>query len=57
MKSRVMLGAFAAAALCLSAVVAAETLKSGPQPGDNVPGPFNVLNISGDQAGRSNCQV
>jgi hypothetical protein len=57
MKPRMVVGASLAIALSMGALIAAETLKSGPQPGQNVPGPFNVLNINGSAAGSSNCQV
>jgi hypothetical protein len=30
-------------------------LKSGPQVGEKVPGPFHPLNINGDAAGKKNC--
>ena len=47
----------AAVALVLFAgsVFAAEPVKSGPQVGDKVPGPFHPLNINGDQAGKKSC--
>ncbi len=35
--------------------VAAEALKSGPQVGEAVPGPFHPLNINGSAAGQKNC--
>jgi hypothetical protein len=38
-----------------SVLVAAEPLKSGPQVGDKVPGPFEPLNINGSKAGQKNC--
>jgi hypothetical protein len=34
---------------------AAEPIKSGPQVGDKVPGPFHPLNINGEMAGQKNC--
>jgi hypothetical protein len=34
---------------------AAEPVKSGPQVGDKVPGPFHPLNVNGDMAGQKNC--
>jgi hypothetical protein len=37
-------------------VNAAEKLKSGPQVGEKVPGPFEPLNINGDNAGKKFCQ-
>jgi hypothetical protein len=47
----------AAVALVLFATsaFAAEPLKSGPQVGDKVPGPFHPLNINGEKAGQKNC--
>lgn len=57
MKRSIVAGASLAAALLACSAFAAETLKSGPQPGDNVPGPFHVLNINGDAAGKKNCQI
>jgi hypothetical protein len=38
------------------AVVAAGEPKSGPQVGEQVPGAFNVLNVTGPSAGETNCQ-
>jgi hypothetical protein len=32
-----------------------ELLKSGPQVGQEVPGPFHPVNINGEQAGKKNC--
>src|SRR5437870_528515 len=47
---------FAAAAVAaLAGVVGAADLKSGPQMGDKVPGPFHPLNINGDEAGKKFC--
>jgi hypothetical protein len=34
---------------------AADAVKSGPQVGENVPGPFHPLNINGSKAGQKNC--
>jgi hypothetical protein len=46
------------AALALaSAVVAADALKSGPQPGDTVRAPFNVKNVTGKFAPKNLCLV
>lgn len=47
---------FAAAVVAVlgGAVVAAD-LKSGPQAGEKVPGPFHPLNINGESAGKKNC--
>jgi hypothetical protein len=43
--------------LLIGGVMAAESLKSGPQVGTRVPGPFNPLNVTGDNAGTKTCQV
>jgi hypothetical protein len=46
----------AAVALVLFASSAfAADVKSGPQVGEKVPGPFHPLNINGSQAGKKNC--
>ena len=42
-------------AVTYTAVNAQEKLKSGPQVGEQVPGPFHPLNINGSQAGKKNC--
>ena len=47
-----------AAALAVAAVVGvsfAGDLKSGPQTGEKVPGPFHPLNINGESAGEKAC--
>jgi hypothetical protein len=36
---------------------AADELKSGPQPGESIPGPFHYLNINGAHAGNPHCLV
>ncbi len=46
-----------AAVLLLSSACAAGDLKSGPQVGKAVPGPFNPLNVTGPDAGSKRCQV
>jgi hypothetical protein len=46
----------AAVALVLFASSAfAEDVKSGPQVGEKVPGPFHPLNINGEMAGKKHC--
>lgn len=55
--SRRYAGATLAATLLAGSVLAAGALKSGPQPGQEIPGPFHVKNCNGPQAGKSNCQV
>jgi hypothetical protein len=51
-----MIRSLSVAAVVLTAglAVAAE-LKSGPQPGQAVPGPFSPLNINGETAGQKQC--
>ncbi len=44
-----------AAALCIGGAYAANSIKSGPQVNDDVPGPFHPLNVTGEQAGKKNC--
>jgi len=51
---RKLLAAFAAVALVGGFVVAAE-LKSGPQSGEKVPGPFHPFNVTGEDAGQKQC--
>ncbi|MBM4070457.1 MAG: hypothetical protein FJ271_16105 [Planctomycetes bacterium] len=45
----------AGAALCLAGARADEPLKSGPQAGDDIPGPFHPFNVTGEQAGKKHC--
>ena len=46
----------AAVALVLTNVYAGGTsVKSGPQVGQEVPGPFHPLNVTGEKAGKKNC--
>ena len=47
---------FAAAVLVvLSGVAFAADLKSGPQVGEDVPGPFHPFNVNGEDAGKKAC--
>jgi len=57
MKNRIVVGTSLACALLVSSVLAAETLRSGPQTGEKVPGPFSPLNVTGEDAGQKRCQV
>ncbi len=57
MKHRMIAGVFAAVALAVVGVNAGEAPKSGPQTGEQIGGPFNVLNVTGKNAGKSNCLV
>jgi hypothetical protein len=48
--------AYAALVAFVGGVIAADAVvKSGPQVGEKIPGPFHPLNINGDQAGKKNC--
>ena len=53
MKFRLFAAAVAAAVLAAPAI--AEHLKSGPQAGENVPGPFHPLNVTGEKKGEKFC--
>jgi hypothetical protein len=57
MKSRIAVGGFLAVALLVGGAMAEENLKSGPQEGKKLPGPFNVQNVTGPFAGKSLCLV
>ena len=57
MRHRFMLGAIGLAVLAAASAIAGDGLKSGPQVGKNIPGPFDVLNCNGKCAGEKNCQV
>jgi hypothetical protein len=47
--------AVALALLANVGVAEEKALKSGPQPGKSVPGPFAPLNVNGSKAGEKNC--
>ena len=57
MKYRLFTGVPLAAALLFCSAGLAAELKSGPQVNQQIPGPFNPLNINGSQAGNKFCQV
>ena len=46
---------FAAAVILVGGFAVAAEIKSGPQAGEKVPGPFDPLNINGESAGKKNC--
>ena len=46
----------AAGLLLVSSAVAADAVKSGPQPGDKID-PFHPLNVTGQFAGEKQCLV
>ena len=52
---KVRLFAAAIAALALSLPAFAEGVKSGPQTGEKVPGPFHPLNVTGPSKGEKAC--
>ena len=54
--SRLVLASALSLVVVAGGLFAAEKLKSGPQVGEKVPGPFEPLNINGDNAGKKFCQ-
>ncbi|HEV3256348.1 MAG TPA: hypothetical protein VG013_05655 [Gemmataceae bacterium] len=52
---RIAAGSSLGLALVVGSVLAAGSLKSGPQVGDEVPGPFHPLNVTGPDAGEKVC--
>jgi hypothetical protein len=54
-KLRIAASSFAVLALMAGALVASEKISSGPQAGEEVPGPFHPLNVTGDMAGQKQC--
>jgi hypothetical protein len=56
MRDRIAMGVSLALALLVGSVLAADVLKSGPQPGDGMT-PFNPYNVTGDFAGAERCLV
>ena len=57
MKSRIAIGASLAVVLLVGGLIAAETLKSGPQPGSSSIPPFNPLHCNGPTEGQKLCLV
>jgi len=55
MKMHRIVGLSMGFALLTGALFAAETVKSGPQVNERVPGPFHPLNVTGEAAGKKNC--
>lgn len=54
MRKTRLIAVFAALAFAVTAL-AADNIKSGPQPGEKVPGPFEPLNVTGSSAGQKAC--
>jgi hypothetical protein len=57
MTHRTALGASLAVALLVGVAIAADALESGPKVGDKIPGAFNPLNVTGEDAGEKRCLV
>jgi hypothetical protein len=56
-RSHYAAGASLAVALLAGGVLAAEGPKSGPQVGEQLPGLFHPLNVTGSAAGQKACQL
>jgi hypothetical protein len=54
-KYAIGLSALLGLVLLFGGVIAAERIKSGPQIGDEVPGPFHPVNVTGPNAGEKFC--
>src|SRR6516165_8954852 len=52
---RVAAVAFLGLALVAGLAIAGDSVKSGPQVGQKVPGPFHPMNITGESAGEKAC--
>jgi hypothetical protein len=52
---RFAVAALLALGLVVGGAVAGEKLKSGPQEGEKLAGPFHPLNVTGEKAGEKNC--
>jgi hypothetical protein len=57
MKHRMIAGLFTFAALAVAGATAGGALKSGPQVGENLAGPFHPLNCTGKMEGKKHCLV
>ena len=57
MKHRMVAGVITAAVLVVAGATAGEALKSGPQVGQKLAGPFHPLNVTGKKAGEKHCLV
>jgi hypothetical protein len=55
MMRRTLLTASVVSLVAVLGVYAQNGVKSGPQVGEKVPGPFHPLNINGEAAGKKNC--
>jgi len=57
MLPRATRGASLAVVLLAGSAFAAEALRSGPQEGQQIPGVFHPLNVTGDDAGNKACLI
>ena len=57
MRKSIAVGVFAVTMMSVGGLVAGGALKSGPQVGTSLPGPFHPLNVTGKKAGVKNCLV
>jgi len=57
MTSRIAIGTGLALLLLVGTGFAAETVQSGPQVGEKIPGAFTPLNVTGEDAGQKRCLV
>jgi hypothetical protein len=57
MRNSIAVGTSLALVLLVGCLRAGDTIKSGPQEGESLPGPFHPLNVTGDGAGNKVCQV
>jgi hypothetical protein len=55
MKTHRVVALAVACALLVAGTALAESIKSGPQAGEELAGPFHPLNVNGEQAGKKNC--
>jgi hypothetical protein len=55
--TRILAAAVLTLGLVVGAGVAGGALKSGPQTGERIPGPFHPLNVTGAAAGKKHCLV
>ncbi len=55
LRNRILAALVVGVALVTAGVQAGGALKSGPQTGTEVPGPFHPLNVTGEQAGKKAC--
>ena len=51
------MGVVSLAVLAVAVGTAGDALKSGPQTGKKLAGPFHPLNVTGAQAGKKHCLV